>query len=382
MEKLKKLFGLLKANQKKVATIGAMFLFVVALGFTCAFNLTKDVRITVDTSEANVEPQVVEVSANMNKTVGEILNEQEISTDGYDVSSDLDSKIRDVDEISLKATVSGTITVDGQQVPFTSSADTIGDLLTEQNITLGDNDVVTPSADTKLTKDITGINIDRVEIKEEQRQEEIPFETQETEDADVTKDEVVVDQQGENGVKVITESVKYVNGQRAEATTIKEEVTKEAVPQVQRKGTKVETASTDTSASTSSSDSGSGSSSSSSSGGYTATAVSVSDSDFETICAIVAHEGGTSYEGAAAVMSAVMNRYDAGYASTVLGVLTAPGQFSSYLQGYYTQYLGAAIPNVRQAVTDCLNGYRMHGYKNFHAGHGSSGEYIVNQTFY
>ena len=81
-------------------------------------------------------------------------------------------------------------------------------------------------------------------------------------------------------------------------------------------------------------------------------------------------------------MSAVMNRYDAGYASSPLGVLTAAGQFSSYLDGYYTMYLGGGYGSaVEQAVTDCLNGYRMHSYKNFHAGYGS-GEYIVNQTFY
>ncbi len=90
--------------------------------------------------------------------------------------------------------------------------------------------------------------------------------------------------------------------------------------------------------------------------------------DFDVICAIVAHEGGTSYEGSLAVISCVMNRADSGAwgGSDALSVLTAPGQFASYLDGYYTQYLGADIPEVRQAVTDCMEGgVRSHGYTSF-----------------
>jgi len=104
-------------------------------------------------------------------------------------------------------------------------------------------------------------------------------------------------------------------------------------------------------------------------GGSTGNATeSTANTDMDLICAIVAHEGGTSYEGSLAVISCVMNRVDAGNwgGSDALSVLTAPGQFASYLDGYYTQYLGADIPEVRAAVTDCMDGgLRSHPYTSF-----------------
>lgn len=94
----------------------------------------------------------------------------------------------------------------------------------------------------------------------------------------------------------------------------------------------------------------------------------INTSDFDLICAIVAHEGGTSYEGSLAVISCVMNRADSGRwgGTDPLSILTAPGQFASYFDGYYVQYLGADIPEVRQAVTDCIEGgIRSHPYTSF-----------------
>lgn len=111
---------------------------------------------------------------------------------------------------------------------------------------------------------------------------------------------------------------------------------------------------------------------------------SASASDFDTICAIVAHEGGTSYEGSLAVISCVMNRVDSGAwgGSTALGVLTAPGQFASYLDGYYTQYLGAEIPEVRQAVRDCMEGgVRSHPYMSFRS-YQTSGSVNIGGNWY
>lgn len=90
------------------------------------------------------------------------------------------------------------------------------------------------------------------------------------------------------------------------------------------------------------------------------------DQDFDLICAIVASEGGTSYEGAMGVISCVMNRVDAGYGSDAISVLTAPGQFASYLDGYYIQYLGNAPAAVQQAVTDCMEGgIRSHNFLSY-----------------
>lgn len=91
--------------------------------------------------------------------------------------------------------------------------------------------------------------------------------------------------------------------------------------------------------------------------------------NFDLICAIVQHEGGASYESALAVMSCVMNRCDSGRwgGTDPVSVLTAPGQFSSYLDGYYVQFLGRSSAEVQRAVIDCMNGKRSHPYQSFRA---------------
>lgn len=212
----------------------------------------------------------------------------------------------------------------------------------------------------------------------------IPYTSTTRENADLAKGTQNIVVAGVNGVTKTTERVTYENGVEASRTVI-DVTTTDPVNEVIEIGTKEAAAVTapetpaqpaqdtttvttpDTSSTdTPSSDASSSSSDSAASSGNSTE--SVSDSNFDLICAIVAHEGGTSYEGSLAVISCVMNRADSGAwgGSDALSVLTAPGQFSSYLDGYYTQYLGAAIPEVRQAVRDCMyGGVRSHPYTSF-----------------
>lgn len=351
-DRLKLLF---LANKKRISVIFAMILFVAATGVTCAFNLKKDVTVTVNEHKAGVtaETKVIQ-NANLNHTVRELLETNAYPTDNsYKVSADLDASIRDVDNISIDKLVTGTVSVDAQNMAYSSGAATVGDLLTELGVTLGATDQVSPAVETPLTSDITAITVTRVEVKEEQREEEIPFATTETEDASIASGTTQVDTQGVNGKKVVTEKVTYSNGQPVSRELVKENITTAPVNQVQRKGTAAagSTASAASAASTTSTTTGN------------ATA-GLSASDFDLVCAIVQHEGGSSYEGALAVMSCVMNRCDKSGSGPV-AVLTAPGQFSSYLDGYYTQFLGNTSSTVQQAVTDCLNGTRSHPYTSF-----------------
>ena len=94
------------------------------------------------------------------------------------------------------------------------------------------------------------------------------------------------------------------------------------------------------------------------------------DRDF--ICAVVASEGNSTYDSALAVISCVMNRCDTGAwgGKDPISVLTAPGQFSGYLDGPYTRFLNHGYPaHVEQAVSDCLDkGIRNHkclGFRNY-----------------
>ena len=90
------------------------------------------------------------------------------------------------------------------------------------------------------------------------------------------------------------------------------------------------------------------------------------------ICAVVAAECNSSYEGSLAVISCVMNRVDSGRwgGKDAVSVLKAPGQFAAYLDGPYKRYLGGKYPDyVKKAVVDCMvGGVRNHPYQSFRSG--------------
>ncbi|MGL6293415.1 cell wall hydrolase, partial [Eubacterium aggregans] len=108
-------------------------------------------------------------------------------------------------------------------------------------------------------------------------------------------------------------------------------------------------------------------------------------SNMDLISAVVAQEGGHTYEGALAVISCMMNRADVGSwgGGDVISVIKAPGQFAAYLDGNYSKYMGAALPEVRQAVTDCMvGGKRSHNYLSFRSYQTSGSVQIAGGNWY
>ncbi|MBR0384538.1 MAG: cell wall hydrolase [Eubacteriaceae bacterium] len=107
--------------------------------------------------------------------------------------------------------------------------------------------------------------------------------------------------------------------------------------------------------------------------------------NFDLICAVVQQEGGASYEGALAVITCIMNRADSGRwgGHDPVSVITAPGQFSAYLDGAYTRYLGCSSIAVQNAVHDCIGkGVRLHPFQSFRSYPTPGSTFIVNQWFF
>ena len=107
--------------------------------------------------------------------------------------------------------------------------------------------------------------------------------------------------------------------------------------------------------------------------------------NFDLICAVVQQEGGASYEGALAVITCIMNRADSGRwgGNDPVSVITAPGQFSAYLDGTYTRYLGCSSAAVQNAVRDCIGkGVRIHPFQSFRSYPTPGSTFIVNQWFF
>ncbi len=116
-----------------------------------------------------------------------------------------------------------------------------------------------------------------------------------------------------------------------------------------------------------------------------------SASQLELIWAVVAEEDDISYDGALAVISAVMNRADqnfGGFGTTAFDQITADGQYcySSAVADpiYYQRRLGGNVPDyVKQAVEDCLkNGFRSHSYNTFSGSGDIGGAVQIGSNWY
>lgn len=104
-----------------------------------------------------------------------------------------------------------------------------------------------------------------------------------------------------------------------------------------------------------------------------------SDQQLDLICAIVAQESCSDYDGSLAVITCAMNRCDAPQwqynGLDPLSQLCANGQFTYSIDGRYISRLNGNYPDfVKQAVLDCLNGKRNHNFLSFrgYAGNGSN----------
>ena len=96
----------------------------------------------------------------------------------------------------------------------------------------------------------------------------------------------------------------------------------------------------------------------------------ISREDYNLLVAIIASESNRFKDDILAVTSVILNRSDLS-GKTPLEVVTSPGQFSGYLDGYYLRYLdenGELLPNtylVQEVVNDALAGVRNNQYYSF-----------------
>lgn len=368
---MKGLKKVLSKHKKETAIITGMFVIVVAIGITCAFNVTKDIEVVIDenTADTAVVDRTETVTAQLQEPVNDVLKDKGYtSDDAYSVVnvSD-DKKVKDVDTVTVKRNAEGVINVDGEQKTYKSADETVGDLLNDMGITLDSDDFATPSVETPLTTEVQTIDVTRVEVKEEAYDAPVPFETEEHENPEYNEGTRTVSTAGVNGTDAVVDQVVYHNGVEVSRTNVSRTRTVEPVKEVVEVGTK----STYTSSGSSATSSGNATQ-------------SIGDS-FDFICAVVMQEDGSSYDGALAVISCVMNRVDSGAwgGSDAVSVLTASGQFSAYLDGDYKKYLGGNYADyVAQAVRDCMEGgIRNHSYQSFR-GYQTSGSVQIGGNWY
>ncbi|MDN5307503.1 MAG: resuscitation-promoting factor RpfB [Eubacteriaceae bacterium] len=229
----------MKISTKKFGDAGKMALKAVTtgiltsslIGVTGSFVLAKEVTVSVD------DQQTV-VSGNLFENVGSVLASHGIEVgDDYTLNVDSDTFLVVVDEIEVARKSTGKLMVDDEIINYETGAQTVGDLLEEEGIVLGELDRVEPSKD-ELLADTSQVKVIRVTVGELPGKVSIPYNTIEQENPNLTVGTRQVTQAGVNGSKTIVERVLFENNEEVLRVTSSEIVSKEAVDEIVQVGTK------------------------------------------------------------------------------------------------------------------------------------------------
>jgi uncharacterized protein YabE (DUF348 family)/3D (Asp-Asp-Asp) domain-containing protein len=177
-------------------------------------------------------------------TVAELIKSQGVTlTDGLFSSVNVNAVVTNNLLVEIINAYDILINVDGVRKSVKTTVETVGDLLKEQGIVLGENDETIPAVDTVLSNDLV-IDILRVEYVTREADESVPFTSEKVNSSALQKGVEKVTQKGVNGVKTVTYKDKVVNGVVESTETVGEAITKEPVKEITSVGTLVKETST------------------------------------------------------------------------------------------------------------------------------------------
>ena len=145
-----------------------------------------------------------------------------------------------VENMTIKITRAFTVDViaDGKQMEAEFLSGTVADVLSKLEITLGEEDEVSPSLTTELKAGNT-VRVYRVTYEERTATESIRFETIHKTSAQVFKGETKVEQEGKTGTKDVVYRDKLVDGKVSKSIKLSEKVVEPAQNKIVVSGTKI-----------------------------------------------------------------------------------------------------------------------------------------------
>ena len=171
------------------------------------------------------------------QTVGDFLNEQNIKTEPEDlVIPSPETKLNSGDNIIIESAKKVSISADGQKINTVSQMEDVQDVLFENKISLGEDDITTPSRLSPVA-DNTQIKVIRVKIEQQTVNQPIPFSVQSTEDDTLSWRTKKVQQKGVNGTKEIIYKVVSYDGKEISRKELSESVTQNPVVEISVQGT-------------------------------------------------------------------------------------------------------------------------------------------------
>jgi uncharacterized protein YabE (DUF348 family)/3D (Asp-Asp-Asp) domain-containing protein len=207
-------------------SIAMTFMFMMMLNGTAA----KQVTVIVNGQESVVHTK--------QWMVQDLLKEQGISVGEYDrLSAEPGTKLKSGDRIAIEHAKPIQLTADGETKTVHTIAKTVGGVLQEANIALGELDKVSPALDADLSGG-GAIQIVRVKKETEEVTETIAFEVEKKSDPQLLKGKEQVVQEGQEGQLLKTKEKLFEDGKLVSEQVIGEKVKSERVNKIVAIGTK------------------------------------------------------------------------------------------------------------------------------------------------
>lgn len=218
----------LKYKRSKIVFQFMLVTIIATMAIVMCF-IRKNITVVVDGKPINL--------VTYQKTFDSALKKADISMDVKDkIDKDLNSKIANNDIITINRAVNFKVFVDNKELNIKSSEKNIAQMLDTEKIALSPNDKVSPSKESKLSKDMDIIII-RVNTQTIQETRPIDFKTVIKKDNDTLKSQSKVSQNGVKGEKNISINVTYENGKEVTRKVIKETLVKKPQNKIIVQGT-------------------------------------------------------------------------------------------------------------------------------------------------
>lgn len=222
---------MIKSKSIKTILFSIFSFLIFVILFYLVVNLNKPVTIVVDGIEITTRTS--------GETVGDVLEENDIVLqDGSSVFPSRHSKVDRGEKIILENPVPVILYL-GKMDPYEvmTISRTVGDFLQEQGVEVDEGDIITPSIDTLIVPDME-IYIKYVDIKVEQEQHEIGYETKINYNDNLYEGNEKVVQEGKSGLRVIKREKCYENGIEVDNKVIYDNVEIQPVQKIVERGTK------------------------------------------------------------------------------------------------------------------------------------------------
>ncbi|MGI8317340.1 ubiquitin-like domain-containing protein [Halobacillus mangrovi] len=193
---------------------------------------SKTISVTIDEQEKKYHTTA--------DTVGDFIEEEELSLKKQDeVSHQTDTMIEAGMDLQIDKAVKVVLDDAGEEEKVWTTASTVGDFLENQEVTLNELDELKPAKSESLTED-TNVSITRVEKVTDIIEEDVDYSVETRKDDSLPKGERKVVSDGEQGVVTKKYEVTLTNGEETDRELIKETVEKESKKKIIAIGTKVE----------------------------------------------------------------------------------------------------------------------------------------------